>query len=114
MLGTTLNGACTNLHTLEDAVDFKYPVYDDKIFDVEVIDEKGVHHWMKTRVHNPQFSAKRNNDELKPLFEKEGILQNGKIGEADAMLLDAGKLLEVMIKYYYSDGVTMYTPQGVK
>lgn len=114
MLGTTLNGACTNLHTLEDAVDFKYPVYDEKIFEVEMIDEHGNHHRMKTKVHNPVYSAKRNNDELKPLFEKEGVLVNGKIGEADSMLIDANKLLEVMIKYYYSDGVTMYTPHGEK
>ena len=34
MLGTTLNGACTNLHTLEDAVDFKFPVYDENVFDL--------------------------------------------------------------------------------
>ena len=112
MLGTTLNGACTNLHTLEDAVDFKYPVYFEKIFEVDMIDENGNHHRMKTRVHNPVYSAKRNNDELKPLFEKEGVLMNGKIGEADSMLIDAKKLLEVMIKYYYSNGVTMYTPHG--
>ena len=112
MLGTTLNGACTNLHTLEDAVDFKYQVYDKKIFEVEMIDEKGNHHRMKTKVHNPVYSAKRNNDELKPLFEKENVLVNGKIGEADSMLIDAKKLLEVMIKYYYSDGITMYTPHG--
>lgn len=112
MLGTTLNGACTNLHTLEDAVDFKYPVYDEKIFDVDMIDENGNHHRMKTKVHNPVYSSKRNNDELKPLFEKEGVLVNGKIGEADSMLIDANRLLEVMIKYYYSDGVTMYTPHG--
>lgn len=112
MLGTTLNGACTNLHTLEDVVDFKYPVYDDKIFEVEMIDENGNHQRMKTKVHNPVYSAKRNNDELKPLLEKEEVLVNGKIGEADSMLIDAQKLLEVMIKYYHSNGVTMYTPHG--
>ncbi len=114
MLGTTLNGACTNLHTLEDAVDFKYPIYDDKIFETDMIDENGNHHSMKTKVHNPIYSAKRNNDELKPLFEKEGVLINGKIGEANSMLIDANKLLGVMIKYYYSEGVTMYTPHGEK
>ncbi len=112
MLGTTLNGACTNLHTLEDAVDFKYPVYDEKIFEVQMIDEYGKHHQMKTKVHNPIYSAKRNNDELKPLFESEYVLLNGKVGEADSMLIDAKKLLDVMMQYYYSDGVTMYTPHG--
>ena len=50
MLGTTLNGACTNLHTLEDAVDFKYPVYDNRIFDVKMIDGEGKEAMMKTLV----------------------------------------------------------------
>lgn len=114
MLGTTLNGACTNLHTLEDAVDFKYPVYDTKIFDVKMIDAAGKESMMKTKVHNPDYSAKRNCDALKPLFEQEGVLVNGTIGEAKSMLIDANKMLEVMIKNYNEKGVTMYTPMGEK
>jgi aminoglycoside 3-N-acetyltransferase len=112
MLGTTLNGACTNLHTLEDAVDFKFPVYDTEIFSVKMIDEKGNEKMMQTKVHNPEYSAKRNCDALKPLFEKEGVLVNGKVGEANSMLIDAGKMLEIMIKNYKEKGVTMYTPFG--
>ncbi|MGZ4033571.1 MAG: AAC(3) family N-acetyltransferase [Bacteroidia bacterium] len=112
MLGTTLNGACTNLHTLEDAVDFKYPVYDNKIFDVKMIDANGLESTMRTKVHNPDYSAKRNCDALKPLFEKENVLVNGTIGEAKSMLIDANKMLQVMIKEYKEYGVTMYTPFG--
>ncbi|MCW3104595.1 MAG: hypothetical protein JWO09_3035 [Bacteroidetes bacterium] len=112
MLGTTLNGACTNLHTLEDAVDFKFPVYDEKIFEVKMIDAKGNESVMKTKVHNPEYSAKRNCDALKPLFEKEGVLVNGMIGGAKSMLIDADKMLEVMIRSYREKGVTMYTPFG--
>jgi len=112
MLGTTLNGACTNLHTLEDAVDFKYPVYDEKIFDVKMIDENGKETWMKTKVHNPIYSAKRNCDALKPLFEKENVLINGIVGEAKTMLIDADGMLQIMVKYYKEKGVTMYTPFG--
>lgn len=112
MLGTTLNGACTNLHTLEDAVDFKFPVYDEKVFDVKMIDASGKESIMKTKVHNPDYSAKRNCDALKPMFEKEGVLINGIVGEAKTMLIDANKMLEVMIKNYKEKGVTMYTPLG--
>ena len=112
MLGTTLNGACTNLHTLEDAVDFKFPVYDQKIFDVKMIDASGNESVMKTKVHDPVYSAKRNCDALKPVFEKESVLVNGKIGEANSMLIDANKMLQVMVKQYYERGVTMYTPFG--
>lgn len=113
MLGTTLNGACTNLHTLEDAVDFKYPVYDEKIFEVKMIDMDGKESMMKTKVHNPEYSAKRNCDALKPMFEQEGVITNGTIGEAKSMLIDANKMLEVMIKNYTEKGVTMYTPHGL-
>jgi aminoglycoside 3-N-acetyltransferase len=112
MLGTTLNGACTNLHTLEDAVDFKYPVYDEKIFDVKMIDDEGNEKIMQTKVHNPLYSAKRNCDALKPLFEKHGVLVTGKVGGAESMLIDAKRMLEVMIKEYNERGVTMYTPYG--
>lgn len=112
MLGTTLNGACTNLHTLEDAVDFKYPVYDQKVFDVKMIDAEGKELSMKTKVHNPDYSAKRNCDALKPMFEKEHVLVNGVIGEANSMLIDAKGMLEVMIRNYNEKGITMYTPYG--
>lgn len=112
MLGTTLNGACTNLHTLEDAVSFKFPVYDEKIFEVSMLDAQGKISKMKTKVHNPDYSAKRNCDALKPMFEKEKVLVNGKIGEANSMLIDANRMLEVMIKNYNEKGVTMYTPYG--
>jgi len=114
MLGTTLNGACTNLHTLEDAVDFIYPVYDEKIVDVKMIDMNGLVSQMKTKVHNPDYSSKRNCDALKPMFEREGALVNGYVGEANCMLIDADKLLEVMVRNYNEKGVTMYTPFGNK
>ena len=112
MLGTTLNGACTNLHTLEDAVNFKYPVYDKNIFEITIVDEAGLYRIVETKVHNPEYSAKRNADPLKPIFEKENILVNGKIAEAKSMLIDADGMLKVMIKYYNDFGVTMYTPFG--
>jgi aminoglycoside 3-N-acetyltransferase len=112
MMGTTLNGACTNLHTLEDAVNFKFPVYDAKIMEVKMIDAEGRTSTVKTKVHNPEYSVKRNCDALKPIFEKENVLINGIIGSAKSMLIDAEKMLQVMIKYYNEQGVTMYTPYG--
>jgi aminoglycoside 3-N-acetyltransferase len=114
MLGTTLNGACTNLHTLEDAVEFKYPVYDDQQFDIKMIDTNGNVSFMKTKVHNPIYSSKRNCDALKPMFENEGVLVNGLVGEANSMLIDAEKMLDVMVRNYKLKGITMYTPFGNK
>jgi aminoglycoside 3-N-acetyltransferase len=114
MIGTTLNGACTNLHTLEDAVEFPYPVYADEIFEIEIFNSEKQKLTVKTKVHNPIYSAKRNADALMPIFIKEDVLQIGKIGEAKSMIIDADKMLQVMIKYFKQYGVTMYTPYGTK
>lgn len=113
-LGVTLDNAGTNLHTLEDAVDFKYPVYADERFPSTVIDENGKSHQIKTRVHNPEFSKRRKCDELLPMFESEGVAQQVKIGEANAWLFDGKKMITSMIKNYQEKGVTMYTPNGEK
>jgi aminoglycoside 3-N-acetyltransferase len=114
MIGTTLNGACTNLHTLEDAVEFPYPVYADEIFEIEIINSAKEKLIVKTKVHNPVYSAKRNADALLPIFIREDVLQTGKIGEAKSMIIDADKMLQVMIKYFKEYGVSMYTPYGIK
>lgn len=111
-LGVTLDNAGTNLHTLEDAVDFKYPVYADEWFAFTIVDENGQRHETKTRVHNPEFSKRRRCDELLPLFEREGAAKKTKIGEADAWLFDGPKMFETMLKAYREKGVTMYTPNG--
>lgn len=113
-VGVTLTMAGTNLHTLEDAVDFKFPVYANEIFEVEITDPSGKKHVVKTKVHNPEFSKKRKCDELIPLFEKEGVMQKVKIGEAECLLADAHGFLETMINAYQQDGITMYTPNGSK
>lgn len=112
MIGVTLDNAGTNLHCLEDAVDFKFPVYYNQIFDVKIKDEHGKTHQVKTKVHNPIWSKKRKCDELIPLFEQEKALKQVKIGEAKTLLFDAKKMLETMIQSYNKKGITMYTPKG--
>jgi aminoglycoside 3-N-acetyltransferase len=111
-IGVPLNTSCTNMHTLEDAVDFKFPVYHEKIYDARMIDENGKMRTMKTKVHDPVFSQKRRPDEQIPMFEKDGALTWGRFGEADVMLVDAVKLFDSMLKNYKEKGVTMYTPIG--
>jgi aminoglycoside 3-N-acetyltransferase len=112
-VGVTLSMAGTSLHTLEDAVeDFKFPVYYPNIFDFEVIDDKGVSHKVKTKVHDPEWSKQRKCDDLIPRFEAEGVLQKVKIGQADTLLVDANDFLNSMVNSYKKEGVTMYTPKG--
>jgi aminoglycoside 3-N-acetyltransferase len=111
-LGVTLDNAGTHLHTLEDAVDFKYPVYAEEIFSFTVIDEQGKSHEVKTKVHNPEISKKRQCDGLLPLFEREKVAKKIKIGEADSWLFDGKKMFACMIENYRKKGITMYTPNG--
>jgi aminoglycoside 3-N-acetyltransferase len=110
--GVTLDNAGTNLHTLEDAVEFKYPVYFDQVFDVKVVDKDGQQHMMKTKVHNPEFSKRRKCDELLPMFEKLGAMERVKLGTADCLLFDAERMFEVMVEQYQQSEITMYTPNG--
>jgi len=111
-IGVTLSTAGTNLHTLEDAVDFKFPVYCEELFEVDVIDETGKTHRVKTKVHNPEFSKKRKCDDLIPLFINYGAMQKVKIGEAETLLCDAKLFFDCMVKNYQEKGITMYTPKG--
>ena len=113
MIGVTLDNAGTNLHTLEDAVkDFPFPVYYPKDFQVKIKTPEGNIHMVTTKVHNPEWSAKRKCDELIPLFKKKGVLKEEKIGNAKSLVLDAAKMFEVMLAEFHERGVTMYTPKG--
>lgn len=114
-LGVTLDNAGTNLHTLEDAIeDFVYPVYYPEVFEVDIRFPDGEIRNMKTKVHNPEQSAKRKCDGLIPLFIEKGVMREYKIGEARALLVDAKPFLDCMIEEYKTRGVTMYTPEGMK
>ena len=109
-IGVTLANAGTSLHILEDAVDFKYPVYFPEIFDLKIKDASGTIHEVKTKVHNPEYSKKRKCDELLQLFLEEQVCSKVKIGKADSYLFDSKKMFDSMLKNYLDKGITMYTP----
>ena len=113
-VGVTLDNAGTSLHVLEDAVDFPYQVYYETIFTLSVKDENDVLHQVKTKVHNPIYSKKRRCDELIPLFLNKKVCQKFILGNAECLLFDANLMFETMKDAYKSDGVTMYTPNGIK
>ncbi len=111
-VGVTLDNAGTSLHVLEDAVNFKFPVYYPALFPVEVIDHEGVKHSYSIKVHNPEMSIKRKCDELLPAFEEAGIMKRAIIGKAETLVFDAQAQLDFMIQAYHKQGITMYTPHG--
>ena len=112
-LGVTLDNAGTSLHLLEDSVsDFKFPIYYDILFNVDVLRSTGEKQSMKTYVHNPEQSKKRKCDQLIPSFEKAGFLKKVKIGNAPSLILNASEMYQHMLNQYKEKGVTMYTPFG--
>ncbi len=110
--GVTLDNAGTNLHTLEDAVDFPYPVYYNEEFTVKMRKADGEEVVVKTKVHNPEFSKKRRCDELLPIFENEGVMSRHKLGKADVLVFDGCGMFNTMVQEFNSKQVTMYTPNG--
>ncbi len=111
-VGVTLDNAGTNLHTLEDAVEFPYPVYADQIFKVEIRDEKGQLHQTTTKVHNPVWSAKRKCDQLLPMFEENGVMTREKLGKSQTLLFNGPSMFQLMVDQFKKKGVTMYHPEG--
>lgn len=113
-IGTTLINSGTSLHVVEDAVgeEFSFPVYlpESKTYAVRLADGRRVE--VTSRVHNPEVSAQRKCDGLIPLLEREGALRRVKIGQAPSLWVDAGKMKSLLLKAYYENGVTMYTPEG--
>ena len=113
-VGVTLANAGTSLHVLEDAVDFPYPVYHSEIFDLMLKDDMGELHQFKTMVHSPIYSKKRRCDELIPLFIEKKACTRVRLGEAACLLFDADLMLKTMKEAFILEGVTMYTPNGIK
>lgn len=107
MIGVTFDNAGTNVHCLEDATDFPFPVYHDQIFEAKIVDYNGNEHLVKTKVHNPEMSKKRHCDYLIPIFEEEGVLTKHKIGKANCLLIDAKGMFE-SLKNQLSKGQTIY------
>lgn len=112
-IGVTLANAGTSLHVLEDAVpSFKFPVYFPEVFEATVRLQSGEELRVKTKVHNPEWSAKRKCDDLIPLFKEHGVAKTALFGNAPTLIFDAQQMRDVMISLYKEKGVTMYTPSG--
>ena len=114
-IGTTLINSGTSLHAVEDAIGckaFKFPVYLKALKTYGVTLENGRSVQITTKVHNPEMSAKRKCDGLIPLLEEKAALTHVTIGEAPSLLVKADGMKSILLEAYYSQGITMYTPQG--
>ena len=100
--------AMTNLHVVEDVFSgFPYVTYLPSPILVRVIDADGHEFELPTPVHDPALSRLRDCNKLERPFLEGGILTVGKVGDAEARLLDARGVLEVMTRLA-ERGITMY------
>jgi aminoglycoside 3-N-acetyltransferase len=107
LLGVKLE-TVTNFHTPEDAIpDFKYPVYHQEEFELEVIDENGKQLKMRSKVHNPEMSKRRRCNDMEEPFLKAGVMKKFNIGQAVCYLIDAAKMHHWLVENY-GEGVTIY------
>ncbi len=111
LIGVKLESV-TNFHTPEDAIlNFKYPVYHEKVLTVRLKDENGKVLNMVTKVHDPEMSKKRRCNDLEKAFLENGIMVKFKLGRADCYAIDAKMMHEWLVESY-KKGITMYTPFG--
>ena len=112
-IGVTLDNAGTNLHTLEDAVEFPYPVYAPELFPCTIILPDGSEIESRVKAHNPVWSKKRKCNQLIPMFESEGVIHRACLGEASVLVVDAPRFFESMLRNFKEKNITMYTPYGL-
>lgn len=110
-IGVTLKNAGTSLHLLEDEIrDFPYEIYYPKVFEYKILTDDGIQ-IKTTKVHNPEWSAKRKCDELIPLFTQLEVARWGKFGKSDVLLMEAKGMFQAMVFLYQKYGITMYHTQ---
>jgi aminoglycoside 3-N-acetyltransferase len=111
LLGTKLEHV-TNFHTPEDAIaDFKYPVYANEEFVVNMIDYDGSQHQIKTKAHNKQLSKLRKCNDMEKHFLKSGFYEKFTIDKASCAIINASQMHDWLVENY-KNGITMYTPNG--
>jgi len=109
--GVTLDQAGTSLHCVEDELGLDFMYLPDPV-EFKTIDSEGRERSVKTKIHNPQWSAQRRCDGLIGLLESSGALVRTRLGAAECLLLDAARMLEVLTRAYRERGVSLYQPEG--
>ena len=107
----------TSYHAFEDLTpDFPEPVYVAESFSCSVVGYDGNITTVVTRAHDPVIAARRIEKrpdklrEIKRLFREEGILSEGHVGKANAYLMSAKRMNDVLGKLLRM-GITIYASE---
>lgn len=112
MLGVSLL-SLMSCRVIEDIMgdDFPYPVYMPDPVQARVVDWDGREFRVTTRIHNPEMSKLRRNEELEGFFLAYGIMKIGQVGRARTLAVDAAGVNRVLQELMEQD-TTVYSPDG--
>ena len=94
ILGARLHNF-TTLRTIEDHLGDAYPLkpYLPETYPIEVVDEAGNRSVARTLVPDPALGPRRNGDVLLPFLREKGLIREGRVGRANAILVECAPLL---------------------
>jgi hypothetical protein len=80
-----------------------------------VVDENGARFEVETLVHSGTLAPERRNEVFRAPLERRGMLTRGKIGLADALLVNCDGLMKMM-EQMLAEGLTPYShlPRPIK
>lgn len=99
------SGANTFFHHVEDLVKDRigFPIYDDRLFSVEVIDREGRKQVVRT--YTFARGVVRHTDRLEEEMDRRGKLERRKVGNSRLILADAADFVTVMTEMIGSGGL---------
>jgi len=97
ILGARLHNF-TTLRTIEDHLGASYPLnpYLPETFPVEIVDQAGKRRVVRTLVPDPALGPRRNGDVLLPFLRERGLVREGRVGRANAILVECATLLDAL------------------
>jgi aminoglycoside 3-N-acetyltransferase len=97
ILGARLHNF-TTLRTIEDHLGASYPLnpYLSVTFPVEIVDEAGQRRTVRTLVPDPALGPRRNGDVFLPFLRERGLVREGRVGRANAILVECAPLLDAL------------------
>lgn len=97
ILGARLHNF-TTLRTIEDHLAESYPLnpYLPETYPIEIIDELGQRRVVRTLVPDPALGPRRNGDIFLPFLRERGLVREGNVGRARAILVECAPLLDAL------------------
>ena len=111
LLGVTLE-YLTSFHTIEDeTAHFPCQIYNAERKRFRVLSPEGEEFSLYVRTHSAETARLRQCIKMEPHLVAAGVMAKGRVGNGDAILLDAKGLHETLHRLC-EQGITIYAPEG--